>query len=84
MEAAEYPIDSKVVVAVFLHLILKEKDENRRQLVDNLIWGFSMCDDRDQYTEEVCMPGAPLVYTVGSYPPLEAMNFSEDDLDNLF
>lgn len=52
--------------------------------MDNLIWVFSMCDDRDQYTEEVCMPGAPLVYTVGGYPPLEAMKFSEDDLDNLF
>jgi len=76
---AEYGIDSKVVVAVFLHLILKGKDENRRQLVDNLIWGFSMCDNRDQYTEEVCMSGAPPVYTVAGYPPLEP-----NDWDNLF
>jgi hypothetical protein len=47
---AEHGVESRTAVTVLLHLVVKGKNDARRQKIDNLIWGFTMAEQRDDYT----------------------------------
>jgi transposase InsO family protein len=81
---AEYGMDSKVGAGLILYLVVKSSDGRRRQMVDNLIWAFTMADNRKAFTEEVCWRGAAPAYLAGGYPPLAKMEFGSADWEDLF
>ena len=81
---AEYGTDSKVGAGLILYLVVKSSDVKKRQMVDNLIWAFTMADDRKAFTEEVCWRGAAPAYLAGGYPQLAKMEFGTADWEDLF